>query len=159
VNEDYGYKIHLLYNLQATADTQKFETIKDQGAASEFSWALTGVPPIYTIDGVKPAVHITIDSINCDVDTLQSVEDILYGTDTTNPRFPTVLEIRLLFGEVGGLFIIDNGDGTWTAIDPSDDFIEMLDADTFKIDHSNAIFIDPPLNTTYQISDTNLPLP
>jgi hypothetical protein len=159
VDEDYGYKIHLLYNLQATADSQKFETIKEQGAASEFSWSLTGMPQIYTIDGVKPAVHITVDSINTRSDILEALENILYGTNTTNPRFPTVLEIRLLFGEVGGLFIIDNGDGTWTALDPSDDFIDMLDAETFQIAHANATFIDPPTNTTYEISDTDLPLP
>jgi hypothetical protein len=49
-----------------------------------------------------------------------------------------MLEIRLMFGEVGGLFIVDNGDGTWTAIDPSDDFIDMLDPETFQIAHADA---------------------
>lgn len=159
VDEDYGYKIHLLYNVRAIADSQRFETLGNNPSAPEFSWSLTGVPPIYTIDGVKPTVHISIDSTNARPDLLEILEGILYGTDTTNPRFPTVLEIRILFGEVGGLFIVDNGDGTWTAIDPSDDFIDMLDTDTFEISYADATFTDPPANDTYTISDTELPLP
>lgn len=157
LDEDLGYKIHLLYNLLATTDSQKFETIKDQGAATEFSWSLSGTPPISTIDGIRPTVHVSIDSTNARSDILENLENILYGTDTTNPRFPTLLEIRIMFGEVGGLFIIDNGDGTWTAIDPSDDFIDMLDAETFRIRFAYATYLDPPDNTTYQISDTPYP--
>lgn len=159
VDENYGYKIHLLYNLQANSDSQKFDSIKDRAEASEFSWSLTGMPPIYTIDGTKPAVHITVDSFNTRPDILQAMENILYGTETSEPRFPTVLEVRLLFGEIGGLHIINNGDGTWTAIDSSDDYISMLDSETFQIEHGNAIFVDPPVNETYQISDTEFPLP
>lgn len=153
---DLGYKIHLLYNLSAIPESSQFETLKEQADANVFSWSLSGTPPIYTIDGVKPAVHISVDSRDARPDLLAQVENILYGTDTTEPRFPTILEMRLLFGEVGGLFIIDNGDGTWTAIDASDDFVDMLDADTFQIRYADATFIDPD---TYQITDTPLPLP
>lgn len=156
LDSDYGYKIHLLYNVSATPDSQKFETLSNSIAAPEFSWSLTGVPSIYTIDGVKPAVHISVDSINARSDLLEQLENILYGTETTDPRFPTVLEIRIMFGEVGGLFIVYNSDGTWTAIDPSDDYISMLDSDTFQIDHVIANYIDPD---TYEISNTSIPLP
>src|SRR4051812_31344056 len=44
--EDYGYKIHLLYNLQATSDSQKFDSLQGQANASEFSWSFTGRPTI-----------------------------------------------------------------------------------------------------------------
>lgn len=153
---DFGYKIHLLYNLKATPDSQKFDSLQNQAAASEFSWSLTGAPTIYTIDGVKPAVHISVDSRTTDPTILENLEGILYGQEVAPPRFPTMLEIRLMFGEVGGLFIVDNGDGTWTAIDPSDDFIDMLDPETFQIAHADATFIDPD---TYTITDTDFPLP
>jgi hypothetical protein len=156
VDADLGYKIHLLYNLSALPDSSQFETLKEEGSANVFSWSLTGVPPIYTIDGVKPAVHISVDSRTARPDLLEQVENILYGTDTADPRFPTILEMRILFGEVGGLYIVDNGDGTWTAIDPSDDYVEMLDDETFLIDHADVRYLDPD---TYQISDTPLPLP
>lgn len=159
LDPDHGYKIHLLYNLQASADSQTFGTLGGDPAAPEFSWSLSGVPTVYAIDGVKPAVHISVDSLTTRPDLLAALEEILYGTETTDPRFPSVLEIRLLFGEVGGLYIVDNGDGTWTAIDPSDDFIEMIDADTFQIDHADVSFTDFPANETYTITDTPIPLP
>lgn len=159
LSSDYGYKVHLLYNLVATPDAQKFETIGEQVSAPEFSWSLSGTPPIYAIDGVRPAVHISVDSNGPRPDLLEQLEGILYGTDTTEPRWPSMLEVRVLFGEIGGLFIVDNGDGTWTAIDPSDDFISMLNSDTFQIEHADASFTDSPFNKTYTITDTPLPLP
>lgn len=159
LDPDYGYKIHLLYNLVADPDSQKFQSLSNQATAGEFSWSLTGTPQYQTVDGIRPPVHVSVDSINTRPDILAQLEGILYGTATTEPRFPTVLELRIMFGEVGGLFIIDNGDGTWTALDPSDDFATMTDADTFQIDHANATFTDPPVNETYTITDTPLPLP
>jgi hypothetical protein len=159
IDQDYGYKVHLLYNLMATPESQTFATIGDKVDPQEFSWSLTGTPPIGTIDGMRPTVHISVDSNGPRPDLLAQLEDILYGTSSTEPRFPTILEVRIMFGEVGGLFIVDNGNGTWTAIDPSDDFIDMLDAETFQISHANATFTDPPDNDTYTIQDTPLPLP
>ena len=156
---DLGYKIHLLYNVMAVPDAQKFDSLSDSVGAPEFSWTLSATPPIGTIDGIRPTTHLSVDSRSAREDLLQQMEDILYGTEFTAPRFPTVLEVRLLFGEVGGLYIIDNGDGTWTALDPSDDFITMLDSETFQIEHANADFIDSPVNEVYQIYNTPLPLP
>jgi len=157
LDEDYGYKIHLLYNLRAIQDAKVFQTLSDQPEANLFSWALSGLPPISTIDGVRPTVHVVVDSIDSDPATFQMMQDILYGTETTDPRFPTILELRILFGEIGGLYIIDNGNGTWTAIDPSDDFISMLDSETFQIDHADVVYIIP--DDTYEITDTEFPLP
>lgn len=159
LDPEYGYKIHLLFNLMATPDAQKIQTLDNSPSAGEMTWTLSGTPEYQTIDGIRPPVHISVDSINARPDLLAELEDILYGTDSTEARFPTVLELRIMFGDVGGLYIVDNGDGTWTAIDSSDEFITMLDPGTFEIDHSDAAFTDPPYNTTYTISDTPLPLP
>lgn len=165
VDSDYGYKLHLLYNLTAQPDSHKYSTISPQGNIDEFTWSLTGMPTISAIDGIRPTVHVSIDSTSARPDILQQIEDILYGTDTTEPRWPSILEIRIIFGEVGGLYIIDNGDGTWTALDPSDDFISMLDPETFQIEHADAVVVGPgpgseePFNIDrYQITDTPFPI-
>lgn len=157
LDENYGYKIHLLYNLRATSEANTSESLGDQPAAKEFSWGLSGVPPVSTIDGVRPTVHVAIDSTKIDSALLENIENILYGTETTNPRFPSLLEIRILSGEVGGLYIVDNGNGTWTAIDPSDDFIESVIDDEFIIDHADVTYIVP--DEEYTITDTPIPLP
>lgn len=156
LDENYGYKIHLLYNVMATPDSHTFESIQENISAPEFSWTLSGTPPVGTIDGIRPTAHVSIDSNDTRSDLLELIENILYGTAGDAPRFPTILELRLMFGEVGGLYIVDNGDGTWTAIDPSDDFIDMLDSETFRIQHADATFLDVD---TYTIQDTPLPLP
>jgi len=147
---EHGYKIHLLYNLLANPDNYSFETIGKDAQPSEFSWALTGTPPAAT--GYRPTVHISIDSRKADPATLQLLEGILYGSDTSDPRFPTLDEVSGFFGSLGSLVIVDNGDGTWTAIDSSNDYITMLDDTTFQIDNADAEYIDA---TTYQITTTN----
>lgn len=148
--DTYGYKIHFLYNLVAVPDTFVFDTLKkDSLLPIEFSWTLSGTPPVIT--GYKPTVHISIDSMDTSSDVLQAIEDILYGTAQTDPRFPSIDEIKSIFGALGELLIVDNGDGTWTAIDMAGDYITMVDSTTFRIDNANATYLNL---TTYQISST-----
>jgi hypothetical protein len=150
---DHGYKIHLLYNLVALADTTSFQTMASSVAAAEFSWALSGTPEL--IDGFRPTVHIAIDSRQAFPEFVQSLEDILYGTSSTSPRFPTVDEVAEIFSLEDTLIITDHGDGTWTADDFSNIYITMTDATTFEIHGADATYHvgDPD---TYDISSTNV---
>lgn len=147
---DFGYKIHLLFNLIANPQNFAYETIKDSVTAIEFAWNLTGTPT--KVPGARPTVHITIDSRDTDPIVLEAIENMLYGTATTGPHFPTIDELTGIFAYYGALIITDNGDGTWTALDESDSFITMTDPTTFRIDNADATFTDV---STYQISSTN----
>lgn len=148
---DYGYKIHLLYNVLAKADSYKFDTLKEQSDPSEFVWTLSGIPP--KIGGYRPTAHVAIESTNVDSDILEILENSLYGTDVSDPRFPTIIELAELFQYQSALLIIDNGDGTWTAVDQGSNYITMLDGDTFQIENADADFLDA---STYEISSTNV---
>ncbi|MET0785318.1 MAG: hypothetical protein ABWY25_01260, partial [Paenisporosarcina sp.] len=148
---DLGYRIHILYNIVANPDSYAMETFADPTTPTEFSWSLTGFPPVPAAKGFRPTVHISVDTLRIDEETLQSIEDILYGTETTDPWLPTIDEIRDLFETYGSLIIVDNGDGTWTAIDSANEYITMLDSTTFRIANADAEFIDA---TTYTISTT-----
>jgi hypothetical protein len=79
---------------------------------------------------------------------MEALEDVLYGTDDESPRLPSPEEVFEIFEENAILRIIDNGDGTWTAIGP-DSAIEMLDSETFEITWPSAVYIDAD---TYTIS-------
>jgi hypothetical protein len=148
---DHAYKIHLLYNLIANPDTYAYPTLTGgNNQPIEFSWVLTGTPP--KIEKFRPTVHISIDSEDTPADLLQSLEDILYGTEDSAPHLPTIDEIGEIFGYLGSLIIVDHGDGTWSAIDESDTYITMINTTTFQIDHANATYLD---STTYTISNTN----
>lgn len=148
---EFGYKIHILYNIFANPDSYSFETLKDSGSPTEFGWSLSGTPP--NIQQFKPTVHISIDSRTTPSDILQMVEDTLYGTDVSNASLPSIQEISEYFGYLGALIIIDHGDGTWSAVDESDSYITMLDATTFQIDNADATYLDAD---TYEISSTNV---
>jgi hypothetical protein len=149
LDADAGYKIHVLYNLLAVPDEASFETQGEEVKPVEFGWSLTGTPPVIT--GFRPTVHIVIDSTKAPADVLEVIENILYGTPDSNPRIPTITEIRQLFDTIGVLIIVDNGDGTWAAIDASDEYITMDSPTEFTITGADANFLDA---TTYTISTT-----
>lgn len=150
---EYGYKIHILYNVFANPDAYSFDAVKDSGVSPiEFGWTLTGTPP--KIERFRPTVHISIDSTKTPPDSLETLENILYGTDSSAPYLPTIQEITTILGGIlGGLIIVDHGDGSWSAIDESDTYITMLDSTTFQIDNADATFLDI---STYEISSTNV---
>lgn len=148
---DYGYKIHILYNLLAQPDTRAYATNSDAEAAMEFTWNLTGTPP--TIHKYRPTVHIVIDSRTTPNDVMAMLETRLYGSETSPPNLPSIPEVGEYFGYLGALIIIDNGDGTWTALDESGTFINMITETEFELDNVDAVYIDPD---TYNISSTNV---
>lgn len=150
LSQNQSYKIHLLYNLVANPDTHAFNTLSEKAEPVEFSWALSGTPQ--KAANYKPTVHISIDSEDTPANLLQTLERILYGTNESQPYFPSIDEIVALFGYFGALIIVDNGDGTWTAIDESNTYITMLNDTTFQIDNANVTYLDV---TTYEISTTN----
>lgn len=95
--DDKGYKLHLIYNAMAAPSERQYQTVNDSPEAITFSWELTTTP--IPVEGYKPTATITIDSVKADPVKLAALEDILYGTDSTEPRMPLPAEIMELFGE------------------------------------------------------------
>lgn len=149
LNPDGGYKIHLLYNILAEPDTYSFATIGSSISPVPFSWTLTGTPP--PIGGYRPTVHVSINSLTTAPSALQVIEEILYGTESSAPRIPSIVELKTLFNALGSLIITDNGDGTWTAVDLANDYITMDSSTSFTITGADADYLDA---TTYEISTT-----
>lgn len=146
---DYGYKIHILYNLLADPDTRTYQTMSGADQPMEFVWNLTGTPP--KIHKFRPTVHVVIDSRTTPIDILALLEARLYGSETASPNFPTIMEVGEYFGYLGALIIIDNGDGTWTALDESETYINMLNDTTFEIENTDTVIV----GDSYNISSTN----
>ena len=146
-----GYKIHFLYNVIAKPETNLFNSLNDQVSPTEFVWSLTGTPD--RAPRVRPTCHATIDSRTTPPEVLELIENQLYGTVSTVPNMPSLADLAEYFGYLGSLVIIDNGNGTWTAIDESDGFINMLNPTTFVIDNADATYLNAD---TYTISSTNV---
>jgi hypothetical protein len=148
---ELGYKIHLLYNLIAKPETNVFNSLNEQTQPTEFVWSLTGTPD--RIPRARPACHAVVDSRTTDPAILELIENQLYGTELTAPSMPSLSDLAEFYGYLGALIIVDNGNGTWTAIDESDGYITMLNDTTFLIDDADTTYLNPVM---YTISSTNV---
>lgn len=100
---EHGYKLHLVYGAQASPSEKAYSTVNDSPEALAFSWEFSTTP--VGVTDHKPTSILTIDSRLVDPDTLQDLEDILYGTDVDDPRLPNPNEIIAMF--TGGTADVD----------------------------------------------------
>jgi hypothetical protein len=90
LESDAGYKIHLLWNLTASPSDVQFASDGAQVAPVAFAWSLTSTPSHFL--GARPTSHITLNSLKMDPAVLADIEDLIYGTETTNPSLPTLVD-------------------------------------------------------------------
>lgn len=81
------YKIHLVYNILSTKQDRTRSTISDSNNPVLQSWIFDTIPPMS--ETKKPTAHLIIDTSRYSSDKIQELEDLLYGTASTNPSFPT----------------------------------------------------------------------
>lgn len=106
-NDNYGYKLHLIYGALAAPSEKGYSTINDSPEAITFSWEVSTTP--VNVTGFKPTASIVIDSTKADPVKLAALEEILYGKDPTSegsadgvdPRLPLPDEIAKLMKETG----------------------------------------------------------
>jgi hypothetical protein len=91
---DFGYKLHLLYGLQAAPSEKAYATINDSPEAITFSWEVTSTP--VPVTGLKPTSLIVVDSTVVDTADLAALEALLYG-DTLAAALPTPDAVIALF--------------------------------------------------------------
>ena len=102
--DNYGYKIHLIYNAMASPSEKSYATINDSPEAITFSWEMTTTPIEFKKD-LRPSATLVIDSTKVAPATLTAINNMLYGTDPvegtngdpgtagTDPKLPTPAEI------------------------------------------------------------------
>lgn len=95
-NNDYGYKLHLIYGAMAAPSEKAYAAVNDSPEAVTFSWELTTTP--VAVKDFKPTASVTIDSTKVDAEKLAALEDILYGTEDQEARLPLPDEIVTLLG-------------------------------------------------------------
>lgn len=95
-NNEYGYKLHLIYGALAAPSEKGYTTINDSPEAITFSWEVTTTP--VNVTGFKPTACVTIDSTKADATKLAELENILYGTDSEEARLPLPDEVVEIMG-------------------------------------------------------------
>lgn len=93
-NNDYGYKLHIIYGALASPSEKAYSTINDSPEAITFSWEVTTTP--VNVTGKKPTASIVIDSTKADPTKLAALEKILFGDTDTDARLPLPDEIATL---------------------------------------------------------------
>lgn len=112
--EDYGYKLHLVYNASASPSEKNYQTINDNPEAITFSYEFDTTPVPFTganASKYRPTSIITIDTSKMKGNTtalekLAQLEDKLYGknaegqVEATDPELPSPDWIITHFGAV-----------------------------------------------------------
>ena len=88
---DYGYKLHIVYGAKAKPSSRDYKTINDSPEGIEMSWEITTTP--IKVPGFKSTATITINSTKANPAKLAKLEDILFGSETTDARLPLPAEI------------------------------------------------------------------
>lgn len=107
-NNNYGYKLHLVYGLMASPSERAFSTTNDSPEAISFSWECNSTPvadPNFKDSEGKasfnPISVITIDSTKATSAGLAALEAALYGTDSKEAYLPLPSEVQTLLNTVG----------------------------------------------------------
>lgn len=87
----YGYKLHLIYGCKAQPSEKSYETINDSPEAIQFSWEVKTTP--VNVTGQKATSCLVIDSTKVSASALKDLEDVLYGTVSSDPRLPLPDEV------------------------------------------------------------------
>jgi hypothetical protein len=141
---DYGYRLHLLYNLMAIPSNVPYGTVESNATPIEFSWALSSTPQLLT--GYRPTAHISVKSTDLDEGYMAFLESLLYGTEFSDPYLPTMSEMFDLIAN--RVTLVDNGDGSWTA-SGSDRVIEDLGNGAFTLSGFKTTF---PADGTFELT-------
>ena len=96
LNDELGYKYHLVYGLKASPSERAYATQSDSPEAIPFSWEVMSLP--VAVAGNKPLSIITVDTTKVvDPASLTALTNALYGTGGTTPRLPLPDEVIAMF--------------------------------------------------------------
>lgn len=89
--DEYGYKLHIIYNASASPTERSFQTVNDSPDVEASSWEFTTTPVSLgtKYKNYKPTSIITIDSTKADATKLTTLETQIYGGDSTESTLPT----------------------------------------------------------------------
>jgi hypothetical protein len=91
LNDDAGFKYHLMYGCKASPSEKAYSTVNDTPAPINFSWSVNTTPVAVT--GQKPTSLVVVDSTKVSAGGLTALTQAIYGTAGTAPRLPLPDEV------------------------------------------------------------------
>lgn len=149
-SQNQAYKLHIVYNVTAVPSERSYETRSATVTPVLFEWDIVAVPE--EIPGFRPTASLVIDSRDVDPLMLQDIEEKLYGGTEADASLVSMLDLVTYINSWYRVKIIDNGDGTWTAITNKPGFISWGTDELVTLTGVNAVYLN---DTTFVIDDTN----
>ena len=119
IGDGLGYKLHLVYNATATTTSRPRTTLGSEGEPDSRSWDIDAVPLV--LSGYRPTSHFIIDSTKTDPDALEGLENLLYGTATTDPELPSIEDISDYVSFYMPMGVVEEPDGLSDLVVGGDD--------------------------------------
>ena len=98
--QDYGYKLHLVYNCLAAPSEKSYGTVNESPEAMTLNWEVSTTP--VAVKNHKPTAHLIIDSTKVPTEKMVELEKMLYGDAESEPKLPTPDEVAALVGTTQG---------------------------------------------------------
>lgn len=92
----YGEKLHFIYNAKVAPASRDYETVNEDPSALTFSWEYTTTPNDLSDIGLDPSAGIVVSKSEVEAADWTALTDIIYGTDTAEPRLPSIQEVITL---------------------------------------------------------------
>lgn len=136
---DYAYKIHLIYNALAAPTQRTNASFSENAEAPVLSWSISTKPVL--IPGMQRSSHLTVDTTTAPAYSVELLESILYGDESTPARLPTPDEVVSMFTNASPLVVTDNSDGSFV-ISGSDLSVRMVSAGIYQLMGDTVVGID-----------------
>lgn len=94
IGDGVGVKIHLVYNVLATPVTRTNMSMGRGVSPALLEWKFDAAPVRFP--GFRPTAHFELDSTRIPSIQFDLLEQMLYGTPTSSPEFPSVEDLELL---------------------------------------------------------------
>lgn len=95
---DYGRKLHIIFNAKAKPSERDYKTINNDPEANEFSWEYS-TTPVDMPNGLQRSARIVIDSTVVTQEKYNKVIDYVFGSESAAPTFPTPAKIIELLAD------------------------------------------------------------
>ena len=90
---NYGEKMHFLYNAKVSPSERAYETVNEDPTAITFSWEYTTTPVDLSAVGLDPSAAITVSKTEVSESQWKALQDMVYGTEAEEPKLPSITEI------------------------------------------------------------------
>lgn len=98
---NFGYKIHILYNCLAAPSEKAYATVNESPEPITFSWELSTSQ--INVIAHNPTAMLVVDSRYATAAGMKALEDALFGTPTTDSRLPDPEQVTALLQTGSGM--------------------------------------------------------